>query len=141
MSKTLTWVWSLSLLVAVPSLASAGLLDWLLPVGKVADTARDITWAVLLKQFLDTWMPLLGTMIVVLAAAGCGIAAKNLLRELADTFRSAMADGRITGAESVFLIPLFFVGGIVALVLAAFTVLFGYLGADALIDLANAPPA
>ena len=141
MKRQMRWMFIMTVVGLAPTLAWGGLLDWLLPVGKIAEVARDITWAVLLKQFLDTWMPLLAMLLIALAAAICGIAAKNTLSELADSYRAAAADGRITGIEAFFLIPLYGIGGIIAIGLVAFMVMFGWLAADVMIDfIAYEPP-
>lgn len=139
MKRFYTWTFALAVLGLAPAVASGGLLDWLLPVEKIATTARDITWAVLLKQFLDTWMPLIGVLLVAAVAAVCGVAARRVLGDLADSLRDAMRDGRISGAESVFLVPLYVIGGLVALALAAFMLSFGWLALEGAFDLMTTP--
>lgn len=138
MKRHLRRVFILATLGLVPTAAFGGLFDFL---GKFADAGRDITLAVVLKQFLDQWMPLLATLLVFAVAAVCGIAAKATLTELADSYREAVADGRITGIEAFFLVPLYILGGIIAVALVAFMVMFGWLAADTMIDLiAYEPP-
>lgn len=143
MKIQLTWLrWPIlaTLIILAPMIAYGGLIDWLLPVGKIVEAGRDITIAIVLKQFLDRWMPLLGTLLI----AGCGIAcfwgAMQATKEFSSAFKAAMADNRITWKEGLGLIFMYPVSTAVAGVLLWFGGVFSYMASDALLQLATTVP-
>jgi hypothetical protein len=136
----LKWPMLITLLTLAPMIVYGSLLDWLLPVGKIADAAKDITIAIVLKQFLDQWMPLLAT----LAIAGCSIAcffgASKAVSGFGDSFRSAMADHKITLKEAIGLVAVYPFSMATAMALLWFGGVFAYMSSGALLQYATSVP-
>ena len=139
MKRYINWIIATTVLTVSASIANASLLDSFIPVTKLAETAKEITMAVMLKQFLDQYMPLIAILIVAIVAASCGISARRLLGDLADSYRDAVKDGRFTTGEKLFLIPLYVVGGIVAVGLTTFMLAFGWLAVQGAFGLMGSP--
>lgn len=143
MKIKLTWMkWPIvfSIMIFAPMIAYGGLLDWLLPVKELAKVGRDITMAVMLKSFLDQWMPLIGTLLI----AGCGITcfwgAIQASNGFSSAFKVAMEDHKITWKEGIGLIAIFPVTTAVALVLLWYGGVFTMMASSALLRMATSVP-
>lgn len=128
-----------AILALAPAVAYGGLLDWL-GLGKVAEVTRDITIAIVLKQFLDHYMPLIAVLIVAGFSVGCLHGARLAAADFSADFQSANKDGNLSMAEKLYLIARYPMAVVLSLALIWFGGLFGYMASDAALQLINASP-
>jgi hypothetical protein len=134
-----------SLLALAGNLAFGSLGDWLFGgvVKTVATTAQNITYAVVLKQIVDTLSPYLPILVIggfAFTGVLCLIQASRTMEGFQAAWRSANADSKITVTEWIWLVLQYIPNIIIAGVLLWFGGVLVYMSSGALLQIANTIP-
>lgn len=143
MKITITWMrWPLliGLLTFAGQVAYGGLLDWLLPAKEIVQAGRDITLAIVLKQFLDRYMPLIAVLLLSVLGVACFRGAQLAMAEFTSAYREANRDGHITWGERIMLAGVYLPSIVTTGVLLWFGGVLIYMGSGGLLTLATTVP-